>query len=233
MSPFVETYLLSLKFTFSQLRGFDLPPSSRARYAIKAANLSLCFLGFSIHRGREALKRSAQVGMLASLFDLGSDGLHFRPSALAQLQAIVTTTVDHDTAAIIFELMERKRARQIQLCGLERGIDALRIITKHLQSEKMWESEAQFREVGILCQVVDDILDYENDLALGDLNFLCFEDPMPYVEKLLTWRFKEQLVASAYPSVLFKVILRAQAKAPGLVHSVLRSKRLLHREQPS
>jgi hypothetical protein len=183
---------------------------------MKSANLAICFLGFAGHSGENVFRRSAELGFLASIFDLVSDGLRFESTAMTLFESLVKSTVDKDVAQIIFNLMTRKQERRFTSCGLDRGVDALRIVIKHLQAEDYWASESEIHEAGTLCQIVDDVLDYEKDVARHELNFLGHRDSKMHIQQLMNWDYKRQLHYSCYPSVLFGVIRKAQAKAKKL-----------------
>jgi hypothetical protein len=130
---------------------------------------------------------------------------------------LVDTSVAPDTAKIIFDLMERKQAGRLQVHGLDRGVDALRIVIKHLGAEEVWKSDAEIYEAGILCQIADDILDYKDDIARDALNFLRHDGFHLHIQKFLRWNFERQFRTSQHPAVLFKVIRMARKRAIELV----------------
>jgi hypothetical protein len=213
MYPYLRTYQLALTSAWALLPRFEVSQAKRVHYTIKAANLAVSFLGFSIDGGQEFLVRSADLGVLASLFDLSSDGMSFDREAVRRFQTIVQSTLDASTAQIIFDLLSRKKDGAIRVHGLERGVDALHIVLKHLRADVFWKSEADVREVGILCQVVDDVLDYENDIVRGELNFLRAGDSRVYLDKLVAWDYRKQFCNSAHPHVLFYGISKAKTRA--------------------
>src|SRR5438105_381298 len=138
MNPYFATYQQAWTLAWHQLRYFNIPLINRVRYGIKSANLAACFLGFSVQRGEQNAQRSAELGCLASIFDLTSDGLKFDEQALAQFSHLVTSTIDCEGAKILLELMDCKRAGSLRFDGLYRGVSALQIIIKHLRAEDAW-----------------------------------------------------------------------------------------------
>jgi hypothetical protein len=217
MRSYARTYRLAIALAWSQLRRFNISAVDRFRYATKSGNLALCFLGFSIHPGREFSQRSAELGVLASIFDLASDGLKFDTGALHQFRLVVSETVDEGVACIIFNLMTRKQRMELGVGGLDRGVDAVRIVIKHLHAEEVWKSEREIYDIGILCQIIDDVLDYKGDFARQELNFLRTDERTIYLERFLKWDYKEQFKNSRYPFVLFQVIKVAKTRAGKLI----------------
>src|SRR5205814_1293726 len=137
---------------------------------LKSANLAICFLGFAIERGEGSFRRSADLGMLASIFDLVSDGLCYKLAAYEQFERVARTTLAPEVAGLLFKLMQKKKNGDLELRGLERGAKALEIIIKHLRVESAWPRSSDIIDAGVILQLVDDILDYRVDLRSQHLN---------------------------------------------------------------
>lgn len=212
-APYIGSYQLAYIRALRELRQFRGSRVSQLRYAAKAGNLATCFLGFSIHRGEEYYQRAADLGVLASIFDLASDGLNFDCAATDKFRHLSLTILGGEAADILFALMDQKKAGAIPRNGLDRGIAALRVILKHLDAEEAWASDNQIARSGILLQVVDDVLDYSQDITTAHLNFLRYENSSAYINALLEWDFETQLHAGQHTLVLFHAIRRAKAIA--------------------
>jgi hypothetical protein len=217
MYPYLRTYQLAASLARANMKAFDIPPARRFSYGVKSCNLAACFLGFSVREDERFYRKSAELGFLASTFDLVSDGLHFDSDAFRTYGNLVRALVEPEVAEITLGLMERKRQGRLGAQGLERGIESLRIIIKHLGVEEYWQSEEDLNQVGILCQVVDDVLDFENDIARRELNFIGKLDFKEHLHLLSTWDYKRQFQLSRYPLVLFHVISIAKAKSRRLL----------------
>jgi hypothetical protein len=155
--------------------------------------------------------------MLAALFDFVSDGLHFDPCATHLYSKLVRETLDPPAANILLHLLERKATHALTHGGLDRGIDAFRVIVKHLRSEDVWKNPVDVALTGTLLQVVDDVLDYRHDISYGELNFLRDRELHGYLVDLVEWDFASCFADSKYPAVLFQAIKRAKAISKSLI----------------
>jgi hypothetical protein len=218
---YVAAFQMARRYSQECLSPFRLAPACESRYKIKAANLAICFLGFSVHRGREYYVRSAELGMLGSIFDLVSDGLQFDHAAVERFERLARRTLDAESARISLDTLERKKYGGFEFDGLSRGIPALRIILKHLKSESFWPNDDDIVEVGLLCQIADDLIDCRDDFAKNELNFLKQKDWLSHAKRLLDWNYEKQLSKSQYPLVLFHVFKRAKVQAAKLANGAL------------
>lgn len=220
MLAYVRTYQKAWALSRACLRKFDISQQTRLHCAAKASNLSMCFLGFSIHRGEAYFNRSAELGVLAAIFDLVSDQLKFDSRGVRCFSDLLREVLEPELAAISLDTLNRKKEASFVLSGLERGIPALRVIIRHLHAEESWVTESDVIRVGILCQIVDDVLDYRSDFRRDELNFLKQEGWQQYVQGLLHWDYHVQFRGSQYPLVLFYVVERAKKFAKTLCQPV-------------
>ena len=218
MLAYVAAYRMARRYSRECLSPFHLSAAVESPYTTKAANLAMCFLGFSGHRGREYYARSAELGVLGSIFDLVSDSLQFDYVAVEQFERLARKTLHAESARIALETLERKKVGAFEFDGLSRGVPALQIILKHLKSEKFWPNNDEVAKVGVLCQIADDLIDYGDDLAKNELNFLKHKDWPSHVTKLLNWNYEKQFSKSQYPFVLFRVFKRAKVQATKLAN---------------
>jgi hypothetical protein len=220
--PYVETYQKACTLSRAYLSNFDVPAISRFRYITKSGNLATCFLGFSTEIGEEYCQRSAELGALASIFDLTSDGLHFDEGAIGRFEALVQEILGSELAALCSDILNQKRSGSFELDGLYRGVPTLKIIVRHLRAEEFWPNENEIVKAGVLCQIVDDVVDYRDDMARGGLNFLKHENWPTHLKNLMDWDYEKQFSASKYPFVLFRVFKQAKAIAAKLATRELR-----------
>jgi len=218
MLAYLQSYRAAWSLAQAPLHQLEVGFKNRIKYAIKSGNLAVCFLGFSINSGAEFIRRSAELG----LFDLVSDGLDFEPRANRLFTIIVREYLADQVSNILLELMERKKNKIFSTGGLERGVDALRVVIKHLKSERAWTNYSDIFSVGVFLQVVDDLLDFRNDIARGELNFLRHEDLHDYIPRLIEWDYREQFRYSKYPLVLFYAIERAKSVGAAITKNAIR-----------
>lgn len=218
MYPYLRSFGLAVNIAWRDLRRFDLGLTGRLQYCLKAGNLAVCFLGFSVQSGEASYRKSAELGALASLFDLTSDGLGYSSRAVGAFQTAVDAIVDREAQTEIMAVLETKRQKAFRVEGLERGTSALRFIIKYFGVEHHWRSGREIAEVGILLQIVDDILDMDRDLQIGELNFLTSAAAPSHLSALLNWNYREKLSYAPHSFFLIKVIDGASCKARRLMH---------------
>lgn len=221
MLSYLLTYCLAAGAAYRASRRIDVPLRTVARYTCKSGNLAVCFLGLSVHAGYAAFKRSAELGMLASLFDLVSDELRFNDRYLRYFRDVLTQTVSPEVEAVSAYLLETKKNHSFRMSGLERGVGAFRAIIKHLESEADW-NDFQIVRSGIMLQIVDDLLDHRQDLARDELNFVRGGEAVSHIQSFLRWDYRREFSESKHPMVLFAAIRRARAIALKLLEDMSR-----------
>lgn len=214
MNSYVSAYSWAARLSADLMKPYALPASQQLKYLAKAGNLAACFLGFSTYDDQS--KRSAQLGFLAAAFDLVSDGKGYELQASREYERHVTSLVSADVAEIILTLLRKKKQGVLRSDGLERGADSLRIILRHFQEEALWVP-SKINEVGELCQIVDDVLDYKSDLMNGELNCLTSRAGSDNLRRLAGWDYRSALSSSKHPGVLFHVIRTAKLRAVRLL----------------
>jgi hypothetical protein len=220
MLSYLLTYCLAAGAAYRASRCIDVPLRTVARYTCKSGNLAVCFLGLSVHAGYAAVKRSAEIGMLASLFDLVSDELRFNDRYLRYFRDVLTQTVSPEVEAVLVDLLEIKKSSSFRMSGLERGVGAFRAVIKHLESEAGWPSDFQIIRSGIMLQIVDDLLDHKQDLARDELNFVRGGEAVSHIQSFLRWDYRREFSQSKHPIVLFAAIRRARAIALKLLEDM-------------
>jgi len=122
------------------------------------------------------------------------------------LEEVVNGFLDHDNTQFALGVFREKKYGLLGSDGLERGVPALKVITKHLESEGEWPFYGGATQVGKLCQIVDDVLDYRKDMDEGGLNCLASKSASVYLRKLVEWDHQLEFRKSRYPKILFLVI---------------------------
>lgn len=217
MIPYVATFKRACALSRIYLPRFRISTAREIRYGVKSGNLAMCFLGFSSYRGDEYYQRSAELGVLASIFDLTSDRLKFDDSAVQRFEELVGDILSPELASHSLNVLIQKKCGNFGSDGLDRGAPAMRIIIQHLGADNFWPHDSDVLEAGMLCQIVDDIMDFEHDLARGELNFLQHENWTFYANRLLHWDYERHFCTSQYPLVLFETFKFAKRKAAKLL----------------
>ncbi|WP_143062851.1 hypothetical protein [Bradyrhizobium sp. OK095] len=157
--------------------------------------------------------------MLASAFDYASDGVCFQHDAITTFKSLVQDTVPRDVGLQIIELIERKQQCRLKVQGLERGVSTLEIVLSHFGQHNRLLADGDVYDAGILCQIVDDVLDFEGDMDRGELNFMRGSNFCEHLSALVEWNYIDRFRRSAYPLALFRAIGKAQVKARKLLDS--------------
>lgn len=191
------------------------------RYLKKSVSLSLCYAGFAeLGKLREAWM-SGKAAFLCCAYDIVTDWRNFDQNERAifeRILCVVTRQPEIQTLAI--KLYEKELSNQLENDGLDRGSVALRFVLKMMRCEKAREIVwSDLDELGQLLQIVDDVLDYEEDLAYGDTNCLTSEKKNFYLNQLLLKlnESETQKIFGNKNSVITKVIKKAREKAKQLL----------------
>jgi hypothetical protein len=196
---------------------FVRAPETNAReivsLAIKSSNLTLCFLGLADRRSLGIVFKCAQLGLASAAFDWASDRRNYEAKAVNYFCDHVQLSFGAKPSALLIDLLARKKNGLLNDCGLERGIVALEVIMLHLNNLTFANNRDKLNAVGILLQIADDLLDYEQDHALGELNFLDGPTRLTRIEEFVCWNYERDLSFAAYPSTLFAVLKQAKRVA--------------------
>ncbi len=151
--------------------------------------------------------------MMSSLFDLVSDGLQYKQSAVKEYENICVRILSPLSCKLLVDLLQAKRNKQIPRDGLQRGEIALIVVLDHLLELETFGKSHSTREVGELFQVVDDLLDFDDDNKSDHLNFLKGKSAGNELKKLLDFKLSKLFTRSPKPFVLLKAISWAEAIA--------------------
>lgn len=194
----------------------DLP-----RYLGKSANLALCYVGFVSEQNPNQAIRAGMAAFLCCAYDVVTDWRNYNASALAAFDGLLQK-YSPQLRYMALDLLEKDQHGKLSRDGLERGIISARFITGIIGSALHFERLADLHRLGMALQVVDDVLDYEADIASGDSNCLNSNHWREHLALL------EQTLADAEASRLFPhgtvlrfVIRRAREKAARLTLSKL------------
>lgn len=191
------------------------------RYLKKSLSLGLCYAGFSVHgRVREAW-RAGEAAFLCCAYDVVTDWRNFNPEARKAYEAVFRSMkLKPELKTIAIDLYEKEISGRLEEDGLDRGYIALRFILKMMDCEKdrevIW---GDINEVGRLLQIVDDVLDYEQDIERGEMNCLTSDGRNVYLRKLISDfnPVKTKRLFGSGRSALVIAIERAREKAIDMI----------------
>src|SRR5262249_18424658 len=115
--------------------------------------------------------------------------------------------------AIAKRLYVEERSGDLRWDGLSRGVDALQFITLLIGSERHIRERTDFHHFGLIMQIVDDVLDWEEDLRSGETNCLRSIKRNDYLKQLVTFDVDGMKEFLPNATILSGVVYRAQKKA--------------------
>ena len=192
----------------------------RIRYLKKSIRLALCYAAFARPWNvRQALK-AGEAAFLSCAYDVVTDWRRFDQQSRIAFESILSDLSKPDLKELALDLYEKDFKTKLAADGLERGVIALRFIVKTMGCEKEREASwGDLTNLGELLQIVDDVLDYEDDVAAGDHNCLVTMKRDVYLTRLLDGLNSancRKLFGSG-PSVLVFAIAQARKKGVGLL----------------
>lgn len=203
---------LGLRYA-SQL-GIKVP--ELGRYFLKSINLGLCYGGFISSVDLRKALRAGDVAFCCCAYDVVTDWRSFDSESRDTFEVILSRHVPEWARVLTKDLYQKELNQTIGLDGLERGVLALEFAVGVIGLQEQFSS-ADVREMGVLLQIVDDVLDFEQDCALGELNCLNTPRSRLYLRHLatkmdaLSARFSHSLVMRL---VLDKVQHRIKRRVP-------------------
>lgn len=160
--------------------------AERVRYIKKSIRLALCYAGFGTPWNFREAWRAGKAAFLSCAYDVASDWRHFDGEARSAFERILADSSHVELQKLAMTLYDRDLNNQLSRDGLERGAVALEFILKTMGCEKQRAATwGDLIKLGELLQIVDDVFDYEDDVAVGDQNCLTTANRTAYLTLLL------------------------------------------------
>lgn len=194
--------------------------AERVPYVKKAVRLALCYAGFGIPWNLREAWKAGEAAFLSCAYDVVTDWRHFDKNARSAFESILTDLSQSELQELALTLYDKEIHDQLLEDGLERGAIALRFILKTMECETQREATwGDLNDLGQLLQIVDDVLDYEDDAAAGDLNCLRTANRDVYLGRLLERLSSERThrLFGRVRSVLVLAIAHARKKGTKLL----------------
>jgi len=166
--------LSAVLHSFRYASALDIRPAERKRFLTKSLNLGLCYAGFAKSKGLAEPWGAGKAAFLCSAYDVVTDWRGFDFASRKKFEGVMRSMkLTPELESLATTLYEKELCVELQEDGLDRGYIALRFTLKLMGCEEMRERQwGNLDELGRLCQIVDDVLDYEQDVRLGETNCL-------------------------------------------------------------
>jgi hypothetical protein len=194
--------------------------AERVRYVKKSIRLALCYAGFGAPWNVMEAWKAGEAAFLSCAYDVVTDWRHYEEKARSAFERILTDLSPLELRELALTLYDKDLNNQLSEDGLERGDVALRFILKTMGCEKQREAAwGDLTDLGELLQIVDDVLDYEDDVAADDQNCLRTANRAVYLGRLLEGLNSEktQRLFGRSRSVLVFAIAQARKKGTKLL----------------
>lgn len=194
---------------------FEIKGHERGRYWRKCVHLTLCYLDFSRRNNLSEAIGAGFAGFASCGYDVITDWRHFDKQALRPFFVFLKENTNVTVYQQALRMYAEDEANSLAMDGLERGVIAFELVTKVMACYEFYRDEARY--LGTLLQIVDDVLDYENDLAAGETNCLQSPNGRKYLSQLLA--ITDDNLERWFPKkrLIHFVIRKAQTKAGKLV----------------
>jgi hypothetical protein len=192
----------------------------RVRYLKKSARLALCYAGFARPWSLKEAWKAGEAAFLSCAYDVVTDWRHFDKENRAAFENTLNDLSEPDLKDLALELYEKDSRNGLAADGLERGAIALKFILRMMGCERDREASwGDLTNLGELLQIVDDVFDYEDDVAAGEQNWLVSAKRDVYLTRLLEGldRANCSRLFGSTPSVLSFAIAQARRKGTELL----------------
>lgn len=205
---------VALLHSVRHLRALAVRLSEWRRYFAKSTNLALCYVGFCAEGSYRQAIRAGRAASLCCAYDVVTDWRLFDDRFRKALKTILSKEVNPELAELALSLYGKESGGSLLDDGLERGVVALQFVTSLIGSKETFRDRTDLRSLGMLCQIADDILDYESDIRRNELNCLASSKRDQYLEFFLT-EMTEEEIDRLFPNgpALSFVLRRARSRA--------------------
>lgn len=211
----------SEQLALSNALSLKIRPHEFLRYFCKAAHLAALYEGFSPLWSRKRAVAAGRAGFLSCVYDVASDLRHNKPGWRTIFKEILEReTKNPQAATMAIEIYDKDCAGALEFDGLERGIIAFRFILSEMGLIDHFNGITSIDDLGLLLQIVDDVLDYEEDQETNDLNCLNSERAHDYLLRLIT-EMPDEKIRTLFPRsrLLLYIIRKARKKAEAILHA--------------
>ena len=201
--------LMSLRHS----RELQIERNERRRYFRKAMHFALYFGGFS-HTGKtKEMIGAGKAAFLGCSYDVVTDWRKFDPNGLHIFKKQLEQYATPPLCDLALELYDKDKKNIFADDGLERGSIAFRFATEMMQvREKLERNGVNIDETGKVLQIVDDVLDYEEDVEMHETNCLVTPRRGHYLNILASTKIQNHFAPNTPLTVVIE-IARKKAQA--------------------
>lgn len=204
--------LMSLRHS----RELEVVPHERRRYFRKAMHFALYFGGFSHTGNMKEMVGAGKAAFLGCSYDVVTDWRKFDPHGLQVFDNQLKQYATPSLRDLALELYDKDKRDIFTDDGLERGSIAFRFATEMMQvREKLEKNGVHIDETGKILQIVDDVLDFEEDVELGETNCLVTPRRNTYLDALASTDIQNHFT----PHTPLTVVIEIARKKARAMHS--------------
>lgn len=164
----------------------EINDEEKPRFAKKAGNLAMLYSDLTESRDPISPIRAARAGFLSAAYDVATDWRKFDATSYESFDTLLVRYSPRERDLAI-DLYEKDRRNALADDGLERGAVSLEFIASVMNIRTELERRGiPIVSVGQELQLVDDILDYEEDVATGDTNCLTTPRAPEHLQRIRT-----------------------------------------------
>ena len=209
--------LVAFGWSIRYQRTFDVSVGEYTRYWLKSINLALCYRGFSDNCEARSLIGAGKAAFFCCAFDVITDWRNFDPVLYKRFEFLAKQSLTAEQAELATGLYWQEKEGELKENGLSRGTTALHFVTKIMGSESAIRQKTDFNHLGIVMQIVDDVIDVEDDRRDHKTNCLFSSKRNDYLAILAEFPVGQMKTLMPNGCVLWKIVGVAQQKAQQLL----------------
>lgn len=208
-----EAIVLSGRYANS----LQIRPSEAYRYFKKSINLAACYAGFAQELSKPQAVGAGKAAFFSCAYDVVSDWKK-PPAVHLAYEKIMHKEAPKKLEEMSAGLLDRDIKGLLKYDGLERGVVATYFVLEMMGLRDKYEQKTDVDKLGITLQIVDDVLDYEGDVKVGDVNCLTSVNRNKYLTQLLEV-FREENMHELFPyaGILGIAVKKSRNKAADML----------------
>lgn len=206
------------QLSFRYRRVLDVSTAELPRYHAKALNLAWCYVGFRTRLSLDQAVGAGSAGFISAAYDVVTDWKEEGEKDWVEVfRSILLQEATGEQVNLAMDLLQRDVSDDLKDDGLERGAIALEFVLDMMGIKQELAKEVDIYDLGLLLQIVDDVLDYEEDSAAGHTNCLTSNGATFYLQRLRT-DLTDGRMDALFPRGHFlrKIVKKARVKASSL-----------------
>ncbi len=211
----------SLQLAFRYRQMLRIREEELLEYFRKSVHFALYFQGFGEGMSFREAEGAGRVAFLGCAYDVVTDWRNYDAKWFRIFKQIGRAEANRKLAAMALDLYRKDSAGTLASDGLERGIIAFHSILEVMGLTNRFKQKANIDDLGLMLQLVDDVIDYEIDSRNGDQNCINSPHGRYYLCRLIAEMSDEQ-VRLLFPEsrILLHVIRRSRRKAHKLLKEI-------------